>query len=95
MHARLIHAAVAEQARTRPAAPALIDGCEHLDYATLDAASDVYALELAAAASVPASWSPSCCPARPAWRLLCSPSSSAARPTPPWTGAGPRSGSPT
>ncbi|WIY74790.1 amino acid adenylation domain-containing protein [Streptomyces anulatus] len=49
MHARLIHAAVAEQAQIRPAAPALIDGCEHLDYATLDAASDVYAQELAAA----------------------------------------------
>ncbi|MFD8713918.1 AMP-binding protein, partial [Streptomyces anulatus] len=55
MHARLIHAAVAEQARTRPAAPALIDGCEHLDYATLDAASDVYAQELSAAGVRPGS----------------------------------------
>ncbi|NEE10822.1 hypothetical protein G3M58_30730, partial [Streptomyces sp. SID7499] len=55
MHARLIHAAVAEQARTRPAAPALIDGCEDLDYATLDAASDVYAQELAAAGVRPGS----------------------------------------
>lgn len=53
MHSHLIHTAVAEQARIRPTAPALIDGREHVDYATLDAASDVYAQELAAVGVLP------------------------------------------
>ncbi|WP_320772917.1 amino acid adenylation domain-containing protein [Streptomyces sp. CRN 30] len=46
---RSVHAAVTHQARLRPTAPALVFGDERVDYATLDAASDTYAGELAAA----------------------------------------------
>ncbi|MFF3958331.1 amino acid adenylation domain-containing protein [Streptomyces sp. NPDC001890] len=65
MRPRPIHAAVAEQARTRPAAPALVLGSEHVDYATLDAASDVYAQELTAAGVRPGTVVPVLLPRSP------------------------------
>ncbi|MFF9365240.1 amino acid adenylation domain-containing protein [Streptomyces griseoluteus] len=42
----LLHEAVAEQAAARPDAVALIDGDLRVDYRTLDAAAEAYALEL-------------------------------------------------
>ncbi|MER6723212.1 amino acid adenylation domain-containing protein [Streptomyces halstedii] len=42
----LIHEAVAEQAAARPDAVALIDGDVRVDYRTLDAAAEAYAVEL-------------------------------------------------
>ncbi|MEU5798239.1 amino acid adenylation domain-containing protein [Streptomyces sp. NPDC047813] len=49
----LIHRAVAHRARTRPNAPAVVDGSTRLDYATLDAAADAWAAALAAAGAGP------------------------------------------
>lgn len=46
---RLIHEAVAEQARLRPSAVAVVHRGERVDYATLDAAAEAYARSLRAA----------------------------------------------
>lgn len=43
---RLIHEAVADQARSRPSAVAIVHREERIDYATLDAAADAYASAL-------------------------------------------------
>jgi D-alanine--poly(phosphoribitol) ligase subunit 1 len=60
-----LHAAVTHHARLRPTAPALIGENEHIDYATLDAASDTYARELAEAGVRPGSVVPVLLPRSP------------------------------
>ncbi|CAL2069693.1 conserved protein of unknown function [Streptomyces murinus] len=49
----LVHRAVAHRARTRPDAPAVVDGSTRLDYATLDATADAWAAGLTAAGAGP------------------------------------------
>ncbi|MBD0420461.1 amino acid adenylation domain-containing protein [Streptomyces sp. TRM S81-3] len=62
---RSLHAAVTHQARLRPTALALIHGDERVDYATLDAASDTYAGELAGAGVHPGAVVPVLLPRSP------------------------------
>lgn len=60
--ARVIHEAVARHAGERPAATALVVGEERIDYASLDAAANTYAAELAALGVGPGQVVPSVLP---------------------------------
>ena len=61
----LVHAAVSRQARLRPAATAIIDGDDRIDYHTLDRAADFYAGVLHAAGVRPGTVVPVVLPRTP------------------------------